>query len=174
MNNFTVSGNNIMGAGTYYTTPGTSAGLMLLRSPPPGGTSIISGPITNGVITGNNFSDVQLTPTQNYGISVTGLGGAPAPTVTNVQITTSNVTQGNILGPINGIAYNNGGTFVCSSGAATVANTVVTIASIIQMTLKTVGGTVAAPFVATITPGTGFTVNCGASNTSTYNYGISG
>lgn len=68
----------------------------------------------------------------------------------------------------------NGGTFTCASSAATIANTNVDSGSLIVMTLKTVGGTVAAPFVATITPGTGFTATCGGSDTSTYNYLIIG
>jgi hypothetical protein len=56
-----------------------------------------------------------------------------------------------------------------------VAATAVTANSIIAFTLKTVGGTVGAyPTVVTITPGTGFHVTATASDTSTYNYGISG
>jgi hypothetical protein len=57
-----------------------------------------------------------------------------------------------------------------TSGAATVSQTKVTANSLILITLKTVGGTVAAQYVATITPGTGFTVAGGGSDTSTYNY----
>ena len=68
----------------------------------------------------------------------------------------------------------NVGTFTLSSGAATVANTNVTASSQILMTLKTASGTVAAPFVATITAGTGFTVSGGGSDNSTYNYAIIG
>jgi hypothetical protein len=173
-NNFTVSGNNIIGAGTYYTTPGVSAGLMLLQSPPPGGTSITGSGTTNGIISGNNFSDTQPTPTQNYGISVAGLGGAPAPTLTNVLVDPNNQMQGNILGTMNGIAYSNGGTFACSGGTASISNAAVTPASHIQITLKTAGGTVASPVVRTITPASGFTVTCGGSDTSTYNYRVSG
>ena len=68
----------------------------------------------------------------------------------------------------------NGGTFTCATSAATVTNTNVDAGSIVWITLKTVGGTVAQPFIATITAGTGFTVTCGASDTSTYNYVIVG
>jgi len=67
------------------------------------------------------------------------------------------------------------GTVTLNSGTpVTVANTAVTASSQIMLTLKTVGGTVAAPYVATITPGTGFTVNGGGSDTSVYNYAILG
>lgn len=77
-------------------------------------------------------------------------------------------------GPQNTYVRLNGGTFVCSGGTATVADTNVDAGSVVFITLKTVGGTVAAPFIATITPATGFTVTCGGSDTSTYNYAILG
>lgn len=69
-------------------------------------------------------------------------------------------------------ANSKAGTVTVAAGAATVANTSITANSIIKLTLKTVGGTkVADPYVATITPGTGFTLaGGGASDTSTYNY----
>ena len=57
------------------------------------------------------------------------------------------------------------------SSPQTVAAPLVTANSVIIFTLKTVGGTVGAvPAVQTITPGTGFTVQGTASDTSTYNY----
>lgn len=64
------------------------------------------------------------------------------------------------------------GTVALTAGAATVANTAVTANSQILLTLKTLAGTFAtAPFVGTITPGTGFTIaGGGGSNTSTLNY----
>jgi len=53
----------------------------------------------------------------------------------------------------------------------TVANTNIDANSLVIFTLKTVGGTVGAiPVVETITPGTGFTAQGTASDTSTYNY----
>ena len=68
------------------------------------------------------------------------------------------------------------GTFTANGASAvTVANANVTANSIIIFTLGTVGGTVGAyPAVKTITPGTGFTVACTASDTSIYNYLILG
>ena len=69
----------------------------------------------------------------------------------------------------------NGGTLVCTAGGTiTVAQAAVDAGSLVLLGLKTVGGTVAAPFVATITAGTGFTVKCGASDTSTYIYAVLG
>ena len=70
----------------------------------------------------------------------------------------------------------NGGTFTANgTTSVTVTDTRVTANSVIAVTLKTVGGTVGTtPYVATITPGTGFTVIATASNTSVYNYAILG
>lgn len=64
------------------------------------------------------------------------------------------------------------GSFVANgTSTVTVADANVTANSIIVPTLQTVGGTVGAlPAVKTITPGTGFTVACTASDTSTYAY----
>ena len=78
-------------------------------------------------------------------------------------------------GPQSTFLQASGGTFVCTAGGTiTVANANVDAGSVIIMTLKTVGGTVANPFVATITAGTGFTATCGGSDTSTYNYAVLG
>ena len=81
----------------------------------------------------------------------------------------------NTSGPQSARLPLNGGTFTCTGGGTiTVANANVDSGSLINMTLKTVGGTVAAPFVATITPGTGFAATCGGSDTSVYNYLVIG
>lgn len=69
----------------------------------------------------------------------------------------------------------NGATTTCTNGGTiTVANTNVTANSLILLTLKTVGGTPAQPFLATITVGTGFTYTCGGSDSSVYNYLVLG
>ena len=68
-----------------------------------------------------------------------------------------------------------GGTFVANGATpVVVANPSVSANSVILFGLKTVGGTPAAPFLVTVTPGTGFSVESGASDTSTYNYIILG
>jgi Mg/Co/Ni transporter MgtE len=78
-------------------------------------------------------------------------------------------------GALLGVVQITTGTFTVNSGTAvTVVQPAVTASSQIDITLKTAGGTVAAPFVTTITPGTGFTVNSGASDTSVYNYSVTG
>lgn len=80
----------------------------------------------------------------------------------------------NVAPIING---DNGRTTVTLNGATavTVTNAVVTANSVINFTLKTVGGTVGAyPTIKTVTPGTGFTVVGTAGDTSTYNYNVMG
>lgn len=79
-------------------------------------------------------------------------------------------------GPQSTVVAANGGTFTANgSTAVTVANTNVTANSVVLITLKTVGGTPAgAPFLATVTVGTGFTVKAVAGDTSVYNYIILG
>lgn len=74
------------------------------------------------------------------------------------------------------LAVSGKGTFTANSGTAvTVAAPAITANSVVEFGLKTAGGTIAgAPFMVTVTPGTGFTVNAGASDTSTYNYAIIG
>ena len=70
-----------------------------------------------------------------------------------------------------GVAKGRGTVTLNGTSPQTVANTLIQAESIVVFTLKTVGGTVGAqPVVATITPGTGFTVKGTALDTSTYNY----
>ena len=77
------------------------------------------------------------------------------------------------FGSLNSVPSALTGTFTANSGTAvTVTNANVTANSTVIFGLKTVGGTPAAPFMVTVTAGTGFTVNSGASDTSVYNYTI--
>jgi hypothetical protein len=58
-----------------------------------------------------------------------------------------------------------------TTSATTVNNTAVTANSQIKITLKTLGGTPnGTPYLASITPGTGFTFKAASTDTSTYNY----
>lgn len=98
---------------------------------------------------------------------------------TTGQLLVSPVTVGGSI-PFSGPAQvaaiaANGGTFTANDATpVTVSNTNVTANSVILFGLKTVGGTPAAPFLVTVTPGTGFTVASGASDSSSYNYIILG
>lgn len=66
------------------------------------------------------------------------------------------------------------GTFVCTAGGTiTISNANGLATSDVVISINTLGGTVSTPpAMSTITPGTGFTVLCGAADTSTYNYVI--
>jgi hypothetical protein len=72
------------------------------------------------------------------------------------------------------LGVTNAGTLTLNGATpVTVAAPGVTANSQVLITLKTVGGTVGAqPHVETITPGTGFTVEGTAADTSVYNYAI--
>lgn len=98
------------------------------------------------------------------------------PGTTVITSMAANLAMSNVItaGPQNATLPMSGGTFTCGSSTATIANTAFNAGSIVIFSLKTVGGTVAQPFVATTTPGTGFTVTCGGSDTSVYNYSIFG
>jgi hypothetical protein len=115
--------------------------------------------------TGVTMSSVTLVPAGFLGSYYATIGGTQAsPTVTFSHISTDVVTP-------------HGGTFVALTGGGpvTVADANVTATSAIIITLKTVGGIVGAiPHLATITPGTGFTVVNTTTDTSTYNYLIIG
>jgi hypothetical protein len=88
-------------------------------------------------------------------------GGAVKARVTTAQIGT--------------FAVKASGTFVATDATpVVVAAPALTASSVIVFGLKTIGGTPAAPFVTVVTPGTGFSVASGASDTSTYNWKILG
>ncbi len=93
------------------------------------------------------------------------------------RITTQpvNITTG-ALSPIDASLSNSRGTVVLTGATpVTIADSYVTANSSVIFTLKTVGGTVGAyPVIQTITPGTGFTVQGTALDTSTYTYRIQG
>jgi hypothetical protein len=79
-------------------------------------------------------------------------------------------------GPQSSAVRANGGTFTANSTTAvTVTNANVTANSVILFGMNTAAGTpAAAPYVTTVTPGTGFTVKAGSGDTSVYNYIILG
>lgn len=66
------------------------------------------------------------------------------------------------------------GTFVCTAGGTiTISNANYVATSDVTITMKTAAGTITTPpAMKTVTPGTGFTVLCGATDTSTYNYSV--
>lgn len=78
-------------------------------------------------------------------------------------------------GPQTSVVDAHGGTFTCTTGGTiTVANIYVTANSIVIVTVKTAGSPGATPYIATITPGTGYTITCASGDTSVYNYIVLG
>lgn len=99
------------------------------------------------------------------------VGRASTDTLTNKTLTSPTINLATLT-----LAAAQVGTFTANGASAvTVSNAAVTANSSVIFTLKTVGGTVGAyPSIKTITPTTGFTVACTASDTSVYNYAIIG
>ena len=92
------------------------------------------------------------------------------PIVTGGAIKTYPPTAGDGATTVDQFTTTGFSTFTANSGSAvTVVDPGVTANSVFCFGLKTAGGTVAAPFVATVNPGTGFTANSGGSDTSVYN-----
>lgn len=118
-------------------------------------------PATLGGGTGVTVSGVTVVPPNSWAKYLVTYTAASTVTMVGIE-------QGYF--PANGTFVANGATPV------TVSNARVTATSQIDVTLKTVGGTVdvSRPNVVTITPGTGFNVVAAASDTSTYNYSIRG
>ena len=80
-----------------------------------------------------------------------------------------------LISTLGDLQYVRGTLTVNGTATVTVVAPQVTANSDINITLKTVGGTVGAvPAISTITPGTGFTVVATSGDTSTYNFSITG
>lgn len=110
--------------------------------------------------------------------------GSPALIVNNAKTTST----GDILdlqfagakmfsfGPTGGfnVASARKGTFTCTAGGTiSVTNSNFVSTSDVLITMHTAGGTITTPpALKTVTSGTGFSVLCGASDTSTYNYDV--
>lgn len=116
------------------------------------------------------------TITGGSGVTVSGITVVPPNMTARYLVTYTAASTVTMVGISLGLAEANSGTFVATAASAvTVANTFVTATSTIIFGLKTIGGTPAgAPYMATVTPGTGFTVKAFAGDTSTYNYTIIG
>lgn len=115
------------------------------------------------------------TLTGGTGITVSGITAVPANSWAQYLITYTAAGTITMVGVEQGY-FPSVGTFTANGASAvTVANAAFTAGSSVIITLKTVGGTVGAiPHLATVTPGTGFTVVGTASDTSVYNYEIRG
>lgn len=151
-----------------------------------GSTFLVNGPLIQG----------SLIPTTHRGLDVANQGATGIPTSTAVNIANqSGSTTNNSLVVGTGLtsfadnliisaatktlilkqgANGTVGTFVCTGGGTiTITNSNVAISDNIIISLNTAGGTITTPpAMKVITAATSFQVLCGATDTSTYNYGI--
>ncbi len=118
------------------------------------GSDTINGGTTGLVIDGSNGSYVRLV--SNGSNAWTGSASLPV-----VPRTTASVTPAKT------------GTAVLVAGTVTVADTSVTVNSVIRCTNKTAGGTVGVPFVSARSAGTSFTItSTSGTDTSTVQYDV--
>jgi hypothetical protein len=101
-------------------------------------------------------------------------GTGTNPTSTLQFVHTGSPGYASVLFPAIKVATARKGTFVCTAGGTiTIANTNELATSDVIISLNTAGGTISTPpAMTTVTAATGFTVLCGAADTSTYNYTI--
>lgn len=94
--------------------------------------------------------------------------------VANIGTTNSDITinlAGKTLKVQSGTNAKAGTAAAMTAGSVTVSTTAVTANSVIVASLKTAGGTVGAPFVSAVTPGTSFTLkSTSGTDTSVYNW----
>ena len=112
-----------------------------------------------------NFTDFHV----DGGASVYKVNSAGNITTSGTINSSSIVSTGSLT-----LAAGRKGTFVCTGGGTiTISNANEALTSDVVISLNTAGGTITTPpAMKTVTAATGFTVLCGATDTSTYNYNI--
>lgn len=152
-------------AGTFTTLAAT--GITTLSD------DLIGGPSTDIAINTNKFTVTASSGNTSVAgtLGVTGLATLTAGANSADNVTFTAASKGVVLKQG---ANGNVGTFVANgTTTVTISNTNVAISDAIIISLNTVGGTVGVqPHISSITAGTGFTVICTASDTSTYNYAM--
>ncbi len=123
----------------------------------------------------SNLTNAVATISAGSGVTVSVISVVPPNSFAKYLVTYTAVSTYTFVGVEQGY-YAHSGTFtVTGATALTVADTNITTASVVDYTLKVVGGTVGAfPKISTITAGVGFTIVATTADTSIYNYTISG
>jgi hypothetical protein len=103
-----------------------------------------------------------------------GVTGATSDYCFYETATTPNLLNGPLTALKLNVASARKGTFTCTAaGTITIANANEAATSDVIISLNTAGGTITTPpAMKTVTASTGFTVLCGATDTSVYNYSI--
>lgn len=158
-----------------FTTVAASTGGIL---PPTTGPNNINQPVnpTSNEITVLNQGANPLAIYPPVGSAIDGLGTnnpITLPVGGNITFFTAGIA-GQYYSDVGELNDGISGTFTANGATSvTVTNAKITANSTVEFGLKTVGGTIlGAPYMFTVTPGTGFTVRAGASDTSVYNYTI--
>jgi hypothetical protein len=132
--------------------------------------------IFNSAMATNGFNAIQLgkSASANQSASIVFNDNA---TAANVTLGLGIASGGTILiGSTGGFTppTTRRGTFTCTAaGTITVASTPVIVGSDILITMETAGGVITTPpAFKTLTAGTGFSVLCGATDTSTYRFTV--
>jgi hypothetical protein len=112
-------------------------------------------------------------------IFATNISTAGAAATVGINTVTPNTAyaldvNGGVRGSTISVASARKGTFTCTAGGTiTIANTNELATSDVVISLNAAGGTITTPpAMNTVTAGTGFSVLCGANDTSMYNYDI--
>jgi hypothetical protein len=129
------------------------------------------------IFTYENTTDANATLSAGAsGVTLSGISVVYSKTTARFLVTRTAAATYTIVGFEQTVPFGAFGTFTANgTTAVTVTDSRVTANSSIDITLKTVGGTVGAiPSIKTITAGTGFTISGTASDTSVYNYLIVG
>lgn len=137
----------------------------------------ISGAIVSDsfVFTYQNLTNAVATITGGSGVTVSVITVIPPNSFGSWLVTYTAASTITMAGVYQGYYPHSGIFTAAGTGSVTVADTNITTASSIDITLKNVGGTVGAtPALKTITTGVGFTVAATTGDVSVYNYTING
>jgi hypothetical protein len=178
------SWNAVSGAAGYKLTLGTTPGTLDIYNSytTTATTKTATGIPTNGsTIYATLYTEIGTTWTANaFTYTASGTAASPttafliSPAVRSAAPTDSPTFTGNATFSKLSPASARKGTFICTAaGTITISNTNELATSDVTISLNTVGGTISTkPAMNGVTSGTGFTVLCGAADTSTYNYTI--
>ena len=173
-NYYTYAGTQIWSVGPVPATNGQTSGTVNWSILDSANSNFVRFNLVNGgaadinAYGSNAFSVNRYTNAGTLGFRV--YSGGATPTQVGAIDSSGNLT---LSGSVK-VATGRKGTFVCTAaGTITITNANETVTSDVVISLNTTGGTITTPpAMKTVTAGASFTVLCGASDTSTYNYDI--
>ena len=164
-------------AGGLVTRTGSQSNTAFTDTTDTAANIIAAQPATQGRIgssfyfTYENTTNASATITGGTGVTTSGITVVPGNTAATFLATYTAAATMTIVGISITVPSAPNGTVVANGvTAVVVADTRITANSVIVFTLKTIGGTPAAPFCSAVTAGTGFSMKSLAGDTSTYSY----